>query len=175
MEDTGNDTPDECSLRNRNREPRFSSPTRVGEVKYPRLTSTIYLSSPTRVGEVRISVARDGGYLQLPHTCGGGGSASLERTWCPPTAPCPRREEGAVGGCSGMSSGASIRGTRDPEAVREFIQQLSGSGSGEAGRAPARVARASACYRGDPGKPFMPIDLRIFSFSEKGSFQRLIP
>jgi len=26
-----------------------------------------------------------------------------------------------------MSSGASIRGTRDPEAVREFIQQLSGS------------------------------------------------
>ena len=72
-----------------------------------------------------------------------------------------------------MSSGASIRGTRDPEAVREFIQQLSGSGSGEAGRAPARVARAPARYRGDPGKPFMPIDLRISLFSEKDSFQGL--
>jgi len=46
-------------------------------------------------------------------------------------------------------------------------------GSGEAGRAPARVARAPARYRGDPGKPFMPIDLRISLFSEKGSFQGL--
>jgi hypothetical protein len=26
-----------------------------------------------------------------------------------------------------MSSGASIRGTRDPEAVQEFIRRLSGS------------------------------------------------
>ena len=150
MEDTGNDTPDECSLRNRNREPR-SKPYAWGGANIGGAGRRIP-RSPTRVGRWKRKPGKN-----------------MVST----TAPCPRREEGAVGGCSGMSSGASIRGTGiggrpgvHPTTIR--------IGSGEAGRAPARVARASACYRGDPGKPFMPIDLRIFSFSEKGSFQRLI-